>query len=123
MMVCRGGGRPLAGRQRPQVRSRGRDIRDATVSTGVVLRLAAESLLRYYDAAPALHPACCRVRLAKLSSHEDFVARALPAGGLARFNGIVTISRDRIFPAGRSRSAGRRPPGVPLSDVTTEPIR
>jgi hypothetical protein len=122
MMVCRGGGRPLAGRQRPQVRSRGRDIRDATVSTGVVLRLAAESLLRYYDAAPALYPTGCRVTAREALVQEDFVARALPAGGLARFNGIVTISKDRI-PAGRSRSAGRRPPGVQLSDAAAEPIR
>jgi hypothetical protein len=97
MVLGAGAGHWPGASGRRSVRSRGRDIRDAIVSTtGVVLRLAAESLLRYYDAAPALYPAGCRVTAREALVQEDFVARALPAGGLARFNGIVTISRDRI---------------------------
>jgi hypothetical protein len=76
--------------------ARRRHPRCDPATTGVVLRLAGESLLRYYDAAPALYPAGCRVTAREALVQEDFVARALPAGGLARFNGIVTISRDRI---------------------------
>ncbi|MBI2835356.1 MAG: DUF2723 domain-containing protein [Acidobacteria bacterium] len=90
---------------------------DAIVHHGghdLILRMTAESPLRYFDAPPRVVVRAGQQVLARAAPDADFSWRIrVPAEALDRAGGILTVQTDRVFvPSDRSASSDRRHLGL-----------
>jgi hypothetical protein len=90
---------------------------------GVVLRLTAESPLRYFDSAPLIRISAGDRVLSELRPLSDFDAEvSVPADALAAANGRITITSDRAYVAGEREGTGdRRRLAVRVFSLVVEP--
>jgi hypothetical protein len=88
----------------------------------IVLRLAGESPLRYFDSAPAVRISAGDRLLSELSPASDFTAEVhVPADALTAAQGRITLTSDRAFVAGeRDGTADRRRLALRIYSVTAE---
>jgi hypothetical protein len=93
------------------VQAAGRDL---------TLRLAGESPLRYFDAAPHVSVRAGDQVLARFSPSADFSQEiAVPAAALAQSRGFLILETDRTFvPADSSTSADRRHLGLRVFEIS-----
>jgi hypothetical protein len=76
---------------------------------GVVVRLTAESPLRYFDAAPQVRISAGDRVLSELRPSSDFSTEVqVPADALATANGLITLTSDRAYVAGEREGSGDR---------------
>lgn len=80
------------------------------VGRDLLLRLAGESPLRYFDSAPTVRLLVGEGEVARFQPQSDFIQEVtLPAGALERAGGRVIVESDRWFsPAERTGGADRR---------------
>jgi hypothetical protein len=75
----------------------------------VVVRLTAESPLRYFDAAPHVRISAGDRVLSELRPSSDFSAEVqVPADALTATNGLITLTSDRAYVAGEREGSGDR---------------
>jgi hypothetical protein len=88
----------------------------------VTLRVAGESPLRYFDAAPRITIRAGTQVLTTAEPSQDFeIAVKIPAAVLASSDGMVTIATDKTFvPNERSGSPDRRTLGLRIFDLRVE---
>ena len=87
----------------------------------VTLRFAAESPLRYFDAAPRLRLSAGGRELARLSPSDDFTWDVtIPAATLASSAGRVVVESDRSFVPGDGSGADQRNLAIRVYRVTVD---